>query len=94
MDNCLACYYKSGKMFKMKLSPKYQKLVFDFDHKYFLLDDEHRAMFADLEKWHRDNHHEAREWLAKLDELKAVINEWKLEKMAKKEADCSIASQW
>lgn len=85
--NCLTCYYKSGKMFEMKLSPKYKKPAFDFDHNYFCLDDEHRAMFADLEKWYADSPNEPLKWLERLDQLKAVMDEWKVEKKANKEAE-------
>lgn len=89
--NCLTCYYKSGKMFEMKLSPKYKKPAFDFDHNYFCLDDEHRAMFADLEKWHTRSPNEPREWLKQLNPLKAVMDEWKLEKKANREAGAQQA---
>lgn len=51
LENTLTCYYNSGKVFSMKFNTSSKSLSFDFDRRYFNLDDAHRAMFAGLEAW-------------------------------------------
>lgn len=87
LDNQLTCYYNSGKLFGMTLHPRAKRLAFDFAPEYFYLDDAHRPLFAQLEEWNAGKPNDPREWLARLDQLKAVMNEWRAEKKANKEPE-------
>lgn len=90
LDNTLTCYYKSGKLFGMKFLPP-QKLNFDFNSKYFDLDGSHRTAFAELETWHAGKPADPRQWLARIGQLKAVMDEWKAEKKRNREAESQQA---
>lgn len=87
LDNTLTCYYKSGKVFGMKFCPSKKRPAFEFDRNYFDLDDAHRGAFAELEKWYAGRPDDPREWLARLGQLKALMDEWKAEKKKNKEAE-------
>lgn len=91
LDNQLICYYKSGKLFGMKLHPRAKRLTFEFDPMYFDLDDAHRAQFSDLEAWNAGRPCDPHQWLERLDPLKAVMDEWRAEKRANEEANSQQA---
>lgn len=75
--NYLNCYYHGGSMFKLTFNTK--TLTFEFDLKYFELQNTPRADFAKLEDWVKEKSREPRQWLEHLDGLKRVMDSWFLE---------------
>lgn len=83
--NYLSCYYHSGSVFKLELSPitprspktrKKRELEFTFDAEYFALKNGAVGAHEDLRTWVKGKPNKPQEWLDHLDELKEVMDAW------------------
>lgn len=77
--NYLNCYYHGGSMFKLTFNTPSKTLTFEFDPKYFNLQDTPQADYAELETWVKGKSKDPRQWLERLDGIKRVMDSWFLE---------------